>query len=160
MDTFYDENGGSVKLAFSSGSFSKQANHVFVICRYHDQWLLTKHKIRGWEFPGGKREQGETLEETAIREVKEETGAQIESLQFIGEYEVTNKGDSFVKAIYFAEIEILIGKEDYLETNGPVLIGGDLLTQRFQETYSFIMKDKVVEKALERMMLAQGNGIN
>lgn len=160
MDTFYDGNGGSVKLAFLSDSFSKQANHVFVICRYKDHWLLTKHKIRGWEFPGGKREQGETLEETAIREVEEETGAQIKSLQFIGEYEVTNKENSFVKAIYFAEVETLMGKEDYLETNGPVLIDGDLLTERFQETYSFIMKDKVVEKALEKIRIAQGSGVS
>ncbi|MCQ6274460.1 nucleoside triphosphatase YtkD [Bacillus sp. V3B] len=157
MDTFYDENGGSVKLTFLSDSFSKQANHVFVICRYKDQWLLTKHKIRGWEFPGGKREQGETLEETAIREVEEETGAQIKSLQFIGEYEVTNKENSFVKAIYYAEVETLTGKEDYLETNGPVLIGGDLLMQRFQGTYSFIMKDKVVEKALKKIMRVKRN---
>lgn len=160
MDTFYDENGGSVKLSFVSDSFSKQVNHVFVICRYRDQWLLTNHKIRGLEFPGGKREHGETLEETAIREVEEETGAQIKSLQFIGEYEVINKVDSFVKAIYFAEIEILMAKRDYLETNGPVLISGDLLTQRFQETYSFIMKDKVVEKTLEKIMLLQGSGVN
>lgn len=155
MDTFYDEHGGSVKLAFRRDSFSKQANHVFVICRYQNQWLLTKHKLRGWEFPGGKKEQGETLEETAIREVKEETGAQIKSLQFIGEYEVTNKENSFVKAIYFAEVETLTRKEDYLETNGPVLISGDLLTQRFEETYSFLMKDRVVEKALEKIMLVQ-----
>src|SRR4051812_22689635 len=160
MDTFFDENGGRVRFEFLSGSFSKQANHVFVICRYKDQWLLTKHKIRGWEFPGGKKEQGETLEETAIREVEEETGAQIKSLQFIGEYEVTNKENSFVKAIYFAEVETLMGKEDYLETNGPVLIEGDLLTERFEETYSFIMKDKVVEKALEKIMIAQRNGVS
>ena len=41
-----------------------------VICRFFDQWLLTRHKERGWEFPGGKREPGETLEVAAFREVE------------------------------------------------------------------------------------------
>ena len=53
---------------------------MFVICRFYQQWLLTKHKIRGWEFPGGKKEEGETLEEAAIREVEEETGARSQNI--------------------------------------------------------------------------------
>lgn len=41
--------------------------------------LIAKRKAEGllgglWEFPGGKREPGETLEETAAREIREETG--------------------------------------------------------------------------------------
>ena len=31
-----------------------------------------------WEFPGGKRQEGETLEECAIREVREEVNLEIE----------------------------------------------------------------------------------
>ena len=152
MEIFIDEKGGTVKISFLNDSFSKQADHVFVICRFFDQWLLTKHKERGWEFPGGKREPGETIEEAAIREVEEKTGARLKSLHFIGEYEVTNKENSFVKAIYYAEVESLVKKINYLETNGPVLIGGDLLSLRFQDTYSFIMKDRVVEISLDKIM--------
>ena len=152
METFNDEKGGTVKLSFLNDSFSKQADHVLVICRFFDQWLLTRHKERGWEFPGGKREPGETLEEAALREVEEETGAKLKNLQFIGEYEVTYENNSFVKAIFSGEVETLTKKENYLETNGPILIGGDLLSLRFQDHYSFIMKDRVVEIALDKIM--------
>lgn len=155
METFIDEQGGRVTVSFQKDSFAQKACHVLVICRFYDQWLLTKHKERGWEFPGGKKEGNETLEEAAKREVEEETGARLKSLQYIGEYEVDSGEKSFVKAIFYAEAENLLPKEDYFETNGPVLIGGDILTLRFQDSYSFIMKDKVIELALEKAALLE-----
>lgn len=40
------------------------------------RWVLCKHKARAtWEFPGGHREPGEPIAETARRELYEETGA-------------------------------------------------------------------------------------
>lgn len=152
VEMFVDKNGAVVKISNTRDSFSKKAEHVLVICRFYQQWLLTKHKVRGWEFPGGKKEEGETLEEAAIREVREETGALVKTLQYLGEYEVINEEKSFVKAVFFAEIEDMQVKRDYYETNGPVLIGGDILTLRWQDQFSFIMKDQVVEKAVKQIM--------
>lgn len=43
----------------------------------HKEILLVKNHIRGWEFPGGYVERGESIKEAAIREVKEETGMNI-----------------------------------------------------------------------------------
>ena len=37
-------------------------------------WVMVKHKIRGWELPGGRINKNETVEHAAIRELKEETG--------------------------------------------------------------------------------------
>ena len=37
----------------------------------------------GWEFPGGKVEQGESTEQAIIREIKEELGAEIEVTGFL-----------------------------------------------------------------------------
>lgn len=151
MEKFKDVNGNDVYLSFEKHAFSKVAKHVLVICRFGDKWLLTKHSKRGLEFPGGKVEEGETIEEAAIREVYEETGAKISSLVFIGEYEVIEEATSFVKAIFFGCVEELNVKDDYLETEGPVLVEEPLLMKRFQPEFSFIMQDKVIEKALKQV---------
>lgn len=40
--------------------------------------LMVKHPVRGWEIPGGQVEIGETITEAFKREIKEETGIDIE----------------------------------------------------------------------------------
>lgn len=148
MYQFKDLNGYTVRMDFKQNAFSNSPKHVLVICQYGDQWLLTKHKKRGLEFPGGKVELGESLEAAAKREVYEETGASIKKLSYIGEYEVKEQDDSFVKAIFFAEIQEIQTRKHYFETEGPVVVGNDILTHRYGDAYSFIMKDSVIEKSL------------
>lgn len=149
MDEFFDKHGCLVRLAFHQHAFKKISQHVLVICRYQNKWLLTHHKQRGWEFPGGKKEPGETLTETALREVFEETGAIIDELELIGEYEVSNGTSTFVKTIFYGVVYEILSKEEYLETNGPVFEEGDILEQRFCDYYSFLMKDAVIGKSIE-----------
>ncbi|WP_201716557.1 RNA deprotection pyrophosphohydrolase [Rossellomorea arthrocnemi] len=150
MEQFIDENGKRVELSFEKGRFQQESYHVLIICRYKREWLLTRHKMRGLEFPGGKREQRETLEEAAIRETFEETGGVIKEPLFIGEYKVYDRSP-FVKTIFFAEAEELIRKGDYLETEGSVLWNGDFSQIQEDPSFSFIMKDQVVELALKRL---------
>ncbi|CAM4237029.1 RNA deprotection pyrophosphohydrolase [Lederbergia lenta] len=152
MKEFYDIYNNKVFLTFNT-SFQIEACHVLVICRYQDRWLLTKHSKRGLEFPGGKRESGETIEEAARREVAEETGGIVRTIMYLGEYLVEDKlSRPFVKAIYYAEISSLEAKDDYLETNGPVLIGADLISRLHQPEYSFIMKDEVIPAAISKIV--------
>ena len=49
-----------------------------------DEVLLLESPNRGWEYPGGMVEPGETLQDALIREIKEETGADVEITGFIG----------------------------------------------------------------------------
>ena len=49
-----------------------------------DEVLLLESPRRGWEYPGGMVEPGETLQDALIREIKEETGADVEITGFIG----------------------------------------------------------------------------
>lgn len=156
MEAFQDTNGANITFEYQQNAFGHEPNHVLVICRYQGKWLLTNHKQRGWEFPGGKREQGETIMEAAAREVSEETGGSLKSLQFVGEYLVENKeaAQSFIKAVYFAEVEQLTKRRHYYETKGPVLEAGNLLMERFKNHYSYIMKDDVIRLCFQGLQTA------
>ena len=46
--------------------------------------LLIKSPIRGWEYPGGMVEPGETFRAALLREIKEESGVDAEITGFIG----------------------------------------------------------------------------
>lgn len=152
MHEFLDVNQNKVILLFEKSHFAIEAKHVLVICRYQHQWLMTNHSKRGWEFPGGKIEERETAEMAAVREVYEETGAIVESLHFIGEYIVEDvQLGPFVKAIFFANIEKLEEKEDYMETAGPILFGDDLVFMLHKKEFSFIMKDEVIPASIARI---------
>ncbi|WP_214765883.1 MULTISPECIES: NUDIX domain-containing protein [unclassified Exiguobacterium] len=58
-----------------------------VVLDEHGKILLIKGPERGWEFPGGVIELGETIEDGIIREVKEESGIDIEVTRFCGIYQ-------------------------------------------------------------------------
>lgn len=58
----------------------------------HNEILVIKNPQRGWELPGGHLEKEESLPEAVIREVKEETGVDIEIIRFCGISQQTDQG--------------------------------------------------------------------
>jgi 8-oxo-dGTP diphosphatase len=78
-----------------------------VICTTHKSlWVWCKNKGRGtWEIPGGKREIGEGINQTAARELKEETGASKFELAAVCEYSVTTEGQTKYGRLFYAEVE-------------------------------------------------------
>ena len=145
--TFTDIQGHTVYYTNDKNGFSSSPNHVLVILKSRKGWVMTDHKERGLEFPGGKREPGESIEEAAIREVWEETGADIEKLRFVAQYKVEDPLRPFVKNVYFAHVRSVEKKADYLETNGAVIL--EQLPNYFPEDkYSFIMRDEVISRSL------------
>ena len=61
---------------------------VCCITVFQEKLILVRNK-RGWEFPAGKMESGESAETAIIREVGEETGALIESPKIFGYKKLT-----------------------------------------------------------------------
>jgi 8-oxo-dGTP diphosphatase len=148
LKTFTDYYNNKVKLSFADHPFSTTPKHVLVICKYNNDWLLTRHKERGLEFPGGKVEVGENAKQAAIREVMEETGGNIESIKYIAQYHVAGKSDTVIKNVYFANIDKLCKQDTYYETDGPVLKTEIPENVRYNSQYSFIMKDEVLKNCI------------
>ncbi len=82
-----------------------------LVAKSNGKWVFCKHKERNtFEFPGGHREAGEKIQETAERELMEETGARIFHIKPICVYSVTGKnrvnetGEETYGMLYYAEI--------------------------------------------------------
>lgn len=147
--TFKDYYKNQVTFSLRDHPFSRQPKHVITICKYEGDWLLTKHKGRGIEFPGGNVEKGETAEQAAIREVKEETGGIVSGLTYIGQYRVTGKKEQIIKNVYFGEIKKLVEQPTYFETDGPILLDEIPVNVKTNQSFSFIMKDDVMTYSLQ-----------
>ncbi len=60
-----------------------------------------KNMFGKWVLPGGRVEWGETIKETAVREIKEETNLDIEIIKFINHFEIMNLPEDFHRVVFF-----------------------------------------------------------
>ena len=126
-----------------------------IISKTEGKWVFCKHKERDtYEVPGGHREEGETILETAKRELKEETGAVKFDIKPICVYAVKGKtkvnkddDDESFGMLYFADI---FSFEKELHSEIEKIIITDKLIENW--TYPAI-QPKLMEEAKRRGML-------
>ena len=83
----------------------KALEFAVIAAKYNRQWVLCKHRERDtYEVPGGHWENGETIEETAKRELFEETGAVDFTLKPIAVYGVERDGSEICGKLFFANV--------------------------------------------------------
>ncbi|WP_144513999.1 NUDIX domain-containing protein [Bacillus sp. FJAT-22090] len=157
MISFQDLNGIRVELSFERGAFPIRAMHVLILAKHENKWLLTKHPKRGLEFPGGKVEDNETIEEAAIRETLEETNVEIHHVEWFAEYMVLDI-EPFSKVVFVAKVrEINENKVNY-ETEGAVWLTTEELVN--SENLSFHMKDAGMQAIIGKADVYEGKWNN
>lgn len=123
-----------------------------IISKTHGRWVFCKHRERDtYEVPGGHREPGENILETAKRELYEETGAIDFDIAPICVYSVKGKtrfnetieSESF-GMLYFADIKAF---DNELHNEIEKIIISDELPEHW--TYPLI-QPKLIEEAQKR----------
>ena len=115
-----------------------------ILSRTQGKWVFCKHRERTtYEIPGGHREPGETIRETAERELKEETGAVEFDMKTVGVYSVKTEENETFGMLFAAEIFLF---EDIHSEIESILITDDLVKQW---TYPLI-QPRLLEEAIRR----------
>lgn len=85
-----------------------------ILCVWNKRYLC-------WLMPGGKVEDKESLEEALIREVKEEVGLDISSLNFVFNGKHNMKVDSTRGSMIFLYRAKTVGEPKQCEDNSPII---------------------------------------
>ncbi len=122
-----------------------------IIAKTDGKWVFCRHKERNtYEVPGGHRECGETIFDTAKRELREETGAIEFDIKPISVYSVKGKtrvneniDDESFGMLFYADI-FSFGK---LHSEIEEILISDILVDNW--TYPFI-QPRLIEEAQKR----------
>ena len=120
-----------------------------IIAKSDNKWVFCKHQKRNtYEVPGGHREPGEPIDDTAKRELYEETGATDYTLKRVCVYSVTAadnfNGEETFGMLYFADI-FFFEKELHSE------IEKIIITDRLVNDWTYpLIQPKLIEEACRR----------
>jgi len=137
-----------MKKEFSAGGvvFKRQNGKVF--------WLISQHsQHKGWVFPKGligDTIDNESREDTAVREVKEETGIDAEIIQELPtpvQYWYQLKGEKIFKTVYFYLMKHRGG--DFKERDHEMMDVRWTTEEEVQKTLTYKNDKKAFEEALK-----------
>lgn len=117
--------------------------------------LLQKRSAAGdvWGFPGGAMELGESAEQTAVREIREETGLDVRVDSLIGVYtqyfDAYSNGDQAQTILFFFRCSIIGGslQVDMKETFDLAFFDLNDVPELFNQAHQDMFADAVKGKA-------------
>ena len=141
-----------VEVRFYDKADDSLLKFAVIIAKSDNRWVFCKHKDRDtYEVPGGHREPGEAIEETARRELYEETGAIDFSMVPVCVYSVTAPdnfdGVETFGMLFYADISSF---EPELHSEIERIVITDELPSSW--TYPLI-QPKLIEGAIRRGIL-------
>lgn len=129
-----------MKREFSAGGIVFKDNKV----------LLTKHsQNKHWSFPKGLIDPGQTAEEAAIREVKEEGGVEAEIVDKVGysKYVYTLSGEKIFKVVTYFLMKYKSG--DPKDHDWEVEEAGWFEVEDALKQLTFLKDKQLLKKAIE-----------
>ena len=143
-----------LEVKFHDNVSDELLKFAVIISKTTGKWVFCKHKEREtYEVPGGRREVGESILETAKRELVEETGAVDFDMKPICVYSVKgktrvneNENDESFGMLYFADIYF------FGEINSE--IEKILITDTLVENWTYpLIQPKLIDEAKRRKFL-------
>jgi len=125
----------------------KELTYSVISAKFGNNWIFVRHHKRTtWEIAGGHIEKGETSHEAACRELMEETGAILFSIECISTYLVIKDGETGWGRLYLAKVTELgpipdiseiaeVAQLDHLPEN---LTHPDIQPHLFEKTLEYL----------------------
>lgn len=111
-----------MSVEFPESFKESDLKYAVILAKYNGKYVFAKHWERETlEIPGGHREPGENIAQTAARELNEETGAVKYSLRQICPYSVEKGNETSYGMLFYAEITEL-GELPQLEIEQVILL--------------------------------------
>ena len=143
-----------LKIKFYDHVDDQLLQFAVIIAKTGGKWVFCKHRERDtYEVPGGHRENGEVILETARRELKEETGAVEFDIKPICVYSVKGKtranenlDEESFGMLYYADIASFEELHSEIETI--------LITDKLVDNWTYpLIQPKLIEEAQKRGFL-------
>ncbi len=132
-----------MKVTFLDSIDDSLLKFAVIIAMHNGKYIFCKHKERSTlEIPGGHREIGEKIDDTARRELYEETGATDFDISPVCVYCVTKDGEDTYGKIYFANVRTL---NDFLDSEIERVFFLDELPPLDMWTYPVLQHEMIKE---------------
>ncbi|MFJ7406853.1 MULTISPECIES: NUDIX domain-containing protein [unclassified Lysinibacillus] len=117
---------------------------------YKGKWLYVRQKERvSWEIPGGHKETGEIIIETAKRELFEETGCEAVDIVSVCDYSMDDSVNKIFGRLYLAKIKKIgqlpvseICEVKLFDTLPKNLTYSEIQPKLFKKTLAFMQNNK------------------